>query len=59
MTKVRNIVLTYKIHTISYVEQWFIDWYDVADWLKQRELGHEIVVIKGWRYEDRRLRDAT
>jgi hypothetical protein len=55
MAKVRNIVLTYKIHTISYVEQWFIDWYDVADWLKQRELGHEIVVIKGWRYVDSRL----
>lgn len=51
----RNIVLTYRIHTISYVELWFVDWYDVADWLKQRELSHEIVVIKGWRYEDKRI----
>lgn len=35
--------------------QTFIDWYDVADWLKQENLkGHQITII-GWHYHELRL----
>lgn len=52
--RVRNIEVTFRI-TGSYVSQVFVDWYDFADWLKQRELAKEIVALKSWRYIDRRM----
>lgn len=31
----------------------FTDWYDFADWLKERQINHKATIILGWEYIER------
>lgn len=53
----RNIKVTYKINGTPMfpTTQWFVDWWDFADWLKQEVRAKREVIISNWVYEDRLL----
>lgn len=50
MPKMRKIAVIY-LDNSGWVEQQFENWYEFADWLKQKTLT-DCVFIRNWRYVD-------
>lgn len=48
MEKKNKIALKYFEDTVK--EEVCTDWYDVADWLKERATNNKITIVLGWRY---------